>query len=42
MSKKYGASLVLSAVACCLCLLGAVALAAILPASWMLPRSSRR
>lgn len=31
MSKKYGASLVLSAVACCLCLLGAVALAAILP-----------
>lgn len=31
MSKKYGASLVLSTIACCLCLLGAVVLAAILP-----------
>lgn len=29
--KKYGISLILSAIACCLCLLGAVVLAAILP-----------
>ena len=31
MSKKYGLSLIFSAVACCLCLLGAIVLAAILP-----------
>ena len=29
--KKYGAALILATIACCLCLLGAVALAAVLP-----------